>query len=178
MSVSLSTAIAEFRTLAQRLQARPPLPPRDLLDLVIRFYADVRVDCDYENNPDALDELVLARGAMPVYQCCDRLIDLRDQHVDCADITWERDSRQYIWLLRHLVTAEERGDRALYETSVQLCVELYFSPEPFRKAFVIERLTEPSDIHDGVKYFCNTPAVRELLNAGVFQVCTKIAYYN
>ena len=178
MNVSLSTAIAEFRTLAQKLQARPPLPPRALLDHVIRFYADVRVDCDHENNPDALDELVLARGAMPVYECCDRLIDLRDPHADSADITWERDSRQYIWLLRHLVTAEESGDRALYETSVQLCVELYFFPEPYKKAFVIERLDEPSDVQAGVKFFCNDPAVRELLNSGVSQVCTKIAYYN
>ncbi len=123
MTIGVEEAIQQFLAIASELRAESTLTAESVLQRVIEFYRDVRIEsADIESDGDML---LLQWGTIEPL-LADQPVDLRNASDD--DLKFDETERKYLDFTRQIFAGGDDEDADFDDSAIQLSITLAYGP--------------------------------------------------
>ncbi len=157
MTIDMEEAIQQFLAIAHELQAESPLTAGNVLERVIEFYRDVRIEL--ANIESDGDMLLLQWGTMKPL-LADQPIDLRNASDD--NLRFDGTERKYLDFTRQVFAEGDDEDAEFDDSAIQLSMTLAYGPATGDESSSNQWVHQPKGIDRGIKKLRAVPFVAGL----------------
>ena len=157
MTIGVEEAIQQFLAIARELRAESTLTAESVLQRVIKFYRDVRIeDADIDSDGDML---LLQWGTIEPL-LADQPVDLRNASDD--DLRYQETERKYLDFTRQIFAEGDDEDADFDDSAIQLSMTLAYGPATGDEPSSNQWVHEPKGIDRGIKKLREVPFVASL----------------